>query len=76
MVALARADWVYLDAASLFPRRIATEIAEAFRPNGISALDTAPPMEPTQALDGRSFVYRHRVKSYELDNLRHVNKDN
>jgi hypothetical protein len=75
-VALARADWVYLDADSLFPHRISAEIDDAFRPNGVSALDTALPMEPTQAVDGRSFVYRHLVKRYEMDNLRHVNKDN
>jgi len=76
LVALARADWVYLDAAALFPRRISADIAEAFQPNGISALDTAPPMELTQAVDGRAFVYRHLVKRYELDNLRHVNNAN
>jgi acyl-CoA thioester hydrolase len=76
LVALARADWVYLDAASLFPHRISAEIDDAFRPNGISALDSAPPMEPTQAVDGRSFAYRHLVKRYELDNLRHVNNAN
>ena len=75
-VALARADWVYLDAESLFPHRISAEIDDAFQPNGISALDSAPPMESTQAVDGRSFVYRHLVKGYELDNLRHVNNAN
>ncbi len=76
VVALARADWVYLDADSLFPHRISAEIDDAFRPNGISALDSAPPMEPTQAVDGRTFIYPHLVKRYELDNLRHVNKVN
>jgi YbgC/YbaW family acyl-CoA thioester hydrolase len=73
LVALARADWVYVDTATLFPSRIAPEIVEAFQPNGISALDTAPLPEPAREMDGRSFVYRHRVKNYELDNLHHVN---
>jgi len=76
LVALAQADWVYIDAATLFPRRIATEITEAFQPNDVSALDSAPPLEPAEAVEGRSFVYRHLVKSYELDNLRHVNNAN
>jgi acyl-CoA thioester hydrolase len=76
LVALARADWVYLDAASLFPHRISAEIADAFRPNGISALDAAPPLEPAQELKGRTFLYAHRVKSYELDNVRHANNAN
>lgn len=76
LVALARADWVYVDAATLFPWRIVPEMVEAFQSNGISALDAAPLPEPAHEIDGRSFVYRHRVKNYELDNLRHVNKIN
>jgi acyl-CoA thioester hydrolase len=75
-VALAQADWVYIDARTLFPRRIPDEITRVFQPNSRSALDAAPPLEPAEAVEGRSFVYRHRVKSYELDNLRHVNKTN
>jgi acyl-CoA thioester hydrolase len=76
VVALAQTDWVYVDVASLFPRRIAPEMIDAFDPNGVSALESAPALEPAERVDGRSFVYRHRVKSYELDNLRHVNKTN
>ena len=76
LIALTRADWVYIDTATQFPRRIPREAAEAFRPNGECALDAAPPLEQTQELNGRSFVYAHRVKSYELDNLRHANKVN
>jgi acyl-CoA thioester hydrolase len=75
-VALAQADWVYIDAATQFPRRIPREAVEAFRPNGKCALDAAPPLEPAQELEGPTFVYAHRVKSYELDNLRHVNNAN
>lgn len=75
-VALIRVDWVYIDAASLFPRRIPSQIQEALQPNGVSALDAAPPLEAAQEVDGRVFVYPHRVKSYELDNLRHVNNAN
>jgi len=48
----------------------------AFQPNGVSALDAAPPLEPTRQMDGPSFIYPHRVKSYELDNLGHVNNAN
>ena len=73
LVALAQADWVYIDADSLFPRRIPPEVRERMQANGVSALDAAPPLEPAQDVIGRPFVYRHRAKSYELDNLRHVN---
>jgi YbgC/YbaW family acyl-CoA thioester hydrolase len=76
LVAVASADWVYLDVAKQFPHRITPDIISAFQPNGRSALEDAPPLEPKQSLNGRSFVYRHRVKSYELDNLRHVNNAN
>jgi YbgC/YbaW family acyl-CoA thioester hydrolase len=76
LVALARADWVYIDAETLFPRRIPREMAGVFEPNDLGALDSAPPLEPSEGVEGRSFVYRHRVKSYELDNLRHVNNAN
>jgi acyl-CoA thioester hydrolase len=76
LVALAQADWVYIDARTLFPRRIPDEIMNVFQPNGRSALDAASPLEQAQAVEGRSFVYRHRVKSYEQDNLRHVNNAN
>ncbi len=76
LVALAQADWVYIDAATLLPRRIAPEMVAAFEPNGISALDAAPPLEPTRQMDSPSFIYHHRVKSYELDNLGHVNNAN
>jgi acyl-CoA thioesterase FadM len=75
-VALAQADWVYIDARTLFPRRIPDEITRVFQPNSRSALESAPPLGPAHALQGRSFVYPHRVKSYEQDNLRHVNKIN
>jgi acyl-CoA thioester hydrolase len=75
-VALARADWVYIDTATQFPRRIPREAAEAFQPNGKCALDAAPPLEPTQELKGRVFLYAHRVKSYELDNIHHANNAN
>jgi acyl-CoA thioester hydrolase len=76
LVALARADWVYIDAVTQFPRRIPSEAAEAFRPNGKCCLDAAPPLEPAQELEGRVFLYAHRVKSYELDNVRHANNAN
>jgi acyl-CoA thioester hydrolase len=76
LVALARADWVYIDTATQFPRRIPAATAEAFRANGKCCLDAAPPLEPAQALNGRTFLYAHRVKSYELDNIRHVNNAN
>lgn len=72
-VALARADWVYIDAQTLFPRRIGPEMAARFEPNGVGALDAAPPLEPAQDIAGRTFVHHHRVQCYELDNLRHVN---
>jgi acyl-CoA thioester hydrolase len=75
-VALAQADWVYIDARTLFPRRIPDEITRVFQPNSRSALDAAPPLEQAQGVEGRSFLYRHRVKSYEQDNLRHVNNAN
>jgi acyl-CoA thioester hydrolase len=76
LVALARADWVYIDTATQFPRRIPQEAAEAFQANGKCCLDAAPPLEPTQEFEGRAFVQVHRVKSYELDNLRHANNSN
>ena len=68
LVALARTDWVYIDAATLFLRRIPSEAVEGFQPNGASALASAPPLELPQKVDGSPFVYRHRVKGYELDN--------
>jgi acyl-CoA thioester hydrolase len=76
LVAVARADWVYIDVAKQFPHRISSDVIRAFEPNGRCALDAAPPLEPRQAINGRSFLYRHCVKSYELDNLRHVNNAN
>ena len=76
LVALAQADWIYVDAATLFPRRIPSQAIAAFQPNGVAALDSTPPLELAQDVDGRLFNYRHRVKSYELDNLRHVNNAN
>ena len=76
LVALARADWVYINVATQHPRRVPREAAEAFRPNDNCCLDAAPPPEPVQELEGRVFLYGHRVKSYELDNLRHANKIN
>ena len=76
LVAVARADWVYIDVARHFPHRISSDVICAFQPNGRSALDAAPPLEAGRAVEGRCFVYRHRVKSYELDNLRHVNNAN
>jgi acyl-CoA thioester hydrolase len=76
LVALARTDWVYVDATTLFPRRIDPEIIESFQPNGVSALDCAPPLESVQEIEGRSFIHQHHVKGYELDNLRHVNNAN
>jgi acyl-CoA thioesterase FadM len=76
LVAIAQVDWVYINATTLFPRCILAEAFEAFQPNGRSALGSAPPLEPNEPVEGRAFVYHHRVKGYELDNLRHVNKDN
>jgi acyl-CoA thioester hydrolase len=76
LVALTRVDLVYIDAASPFPRRIPIQVQEALKPNGVSALDAAPPLEAAQEIDGRAFVYHHHVKSYEQDNLRHVNNAN
>jgi len=76
LVAAARADWVYIDVARHFPHRISSDIIGAFQPNGRSALNAAPPLEPRQSVKGHSFQYHHRVNSYELDNLRHANKIN
>lgn len=76
LVALARADWVYLDAGTRFPRRVPVELVDAFKPDDRSALDLAPPLEPRREVSGRPFVYRHSVKGYELDDLRHVNNAN
>ncbi len=76
LVAVAQADWVYIDVVTLFPRRIPPDAVEKFQANGRRALDSAPPSEPAAPVDGRPFLYRHRVKAYELDNLRHVNKIN
>ena len=76
LVALARADWVYIDAYTLFPRRIPPEMVAVFEPNDLSALDSAPPLEPSDAVEGHSFIFHHLVKGYELDNLRHVNNAN
>jgi acyl-CoA thioester hydrolase len=73
VVALAQADWVYIDASTLFPRRIPPDMVALFAPNGVSALEMAPPLEAAEAVPGCLFTYRHRVKRYELDNLRHVN---
>lgn len=75
-VALARADWVYLDRTRLFPKRISSQMAQAFGANGVSALDSAPPLEPARQVDRGSFVYRHRAKGYEQDDLSHVNNAN
>jgi acyl-CoA thioester hydrolase len=76
VVALARTDWVYIDAVTLFPRRISSDVIEAFEPNGQIALDKAPPMETLRPVAGRQFVAQHRAKRYELDNLQHVNNAN
>jgi acyl-CoA thioester hydrolase len=76
LVAVAQADWVYIDATTFFPRRIPQEAVEKFQPNGRSALDLTLPLEPAEVVEGRAFVYHHRVKGYELDNLRHVNNAN
>jgi acyl-CoA thioester hydrolase len=76
LVALARTDWVYIDAITLFPRRISSDVIEAFEPNGQSVMDKAPPLEELRPLAGRQFVVQHRVKKYELDNLQHVNNAN
>ena len=76
VVAAAWVEWVYIDSATRFPRRIPREMVDAFQPNGRGALDSIPPVEPARTVDGRPFVGRHRVKSYELDNLRHVNNAN
>jgi YbgC/YbaW family acyl-CoA thioester hydrolase len=76
LAAVGQVDWVYIDAVTLFPRRIPIEFLEAFLPNGRSALESGPPLEPSDRVEGRDFVYRHRAKSYELDNLGHVNNAN
>jgi YbgC/YbaW family acyl-CoA thioester hydrolase len=73
LVALAQADWIYVDTASLFPCRIPQIAIDLFEPNGVKALDEAPPLEPARERKGRPFVYCHRTRRYELDNLRHVN---
>jgi YbgC/YbaW family acyl-CoA thioester hydrolase len=73
VVALAQADWVYIDSSTLFPRRIPSDMVALFAPNGVSALEMAPPLEDVETSPGRPFTCRHRVKGYELDNLRHVN---
>jgi acyl-CoA thioester hydrolase len=73
VMAVAQADWVYIDTATLFPRRIPADIVALLGPSGVSALDLAAPIEQTEGVCGRPFAYRHQVKSYELDNLRHVN---
>jgi acyl-CoA thioesterase FadM len=75
-VAVAQADWVYINATTFFPHRIPAEAFEAFQPNGHRALGPAPPLEPNEPVEGRVFVHPHRVKSYGLDNLGHANKDN
>jgi acyl-CoA thioester hydrolase len=75
-VGLAQADWVYIDARTLFPRRIPPEMMERFQPNGVNALDGAPPLEPAERVEGKVYLYHHRVKYYETDNLRHVNNAN
>jgi YbgC/YbaW family acyl-CoA thioester hydrolase len=76
LVAVAQADWVYIDATTLFPRRIPADAVEKFQANGRRAMDAVPPPEPVKAFDGRAFAYLHHVKGYELDNLRHVNNAN
>jgi len=76
LVALAQADWIYVDAASLFPCRIPQTAIDLFDPNGVDALDGAPPLESARELEGRPFIYRHRPRRYELDNLCHVNNAN
>ncbi len=76
LVAVARVDWVYVDAQAFFPRRVPPAVQDALQPNGVSALDSAPPLEPAKEVDGRLCIYRHRVKSYEMDRLRHVNNAN
>jgi acyl-CoA thioester hydrolase len=76
LVAIAQVDWVYINTTTLFPRRIPAELSEVFLPNGRSALGSAPPLELSEMVEGRVFVYPHRAKSYELDNLRHVNNAN
>jgi acyl-CoA thioester hydrolase len=76
LTAVAQADWVYIDATTLFPRRIPQQAVEVFEPNSRIALDQVPPLEAVEPVRGRAFVYTHRVAGYELDNLRHVNNAN
>ncbi len=75
-VALARTDWVYLDRARLFPKRIPAQARQDFGANGVSALEAAPPREATQEVDRGPFLYRHRALWHEQDDLSHVNNAN
>jgi acyl-CoA thioester hydrolase len=75
-VALARTDWVYLDRARLFPRRISAQAMQDFGANGLSALEAAPPLETAREIDLGPFVYRHWVPWHEQDDLSHVNNAN
>ena len=52
LVAIAQADWVYINATTLFPRRIPAEAFAAFQPNGRSALASAPLLEPIEPVEG------------------------
>lgn len=72
VVALARADWVFMDQATITLRRLPPEMDTAFGPDGEVALAPLawPPATVATPLAFRSL---RRVQRYELDELRHVN---
>lgn len=73
LVLRARANWVYVDRATLRPVRIPQEIYDAFAPAGETP-DLGTRIPRARRFEG-AHRYRHhrRVQRYELDSLGHVN---
>ncbi len=70
----ARANWVFIDANTLRPKRVLSEFEEAYRPSGEVLEDLELRLDEADAADtGREFVYQRTAQYYELDKVGHVN---
>lgn len=71
LVARASTDWVYVDRATIRPRRIASDIQAAFGLDGTAPLERPP--FPESLPPPTAFRRTRRVELHDLDALQHVN---
>ena len=65
------AEWVLVGEASRRPRRIPQDFQDLITP--IEQIAVKPSKSPETNVEGKPFIWVHRVRRYEIDLMRHVN---